>query len=206
MGPCSLYESGAAEDELTGARSCVSTMTGAGHRGRSAATLPTRRPVQYEGELIDNRVQLIHSRGRVSRLCLRGTSSPYEEGEMSGRPRWRGNKPRVPQPPWHSGPSSRSRLTRPRVPQLSALTKVLRPHRLHNRSLLLRSTLDDHPCAYLCGNSLGLASRRSRELVEAEMTVWATRYDFDRAGRVTLMGSEESKGTSITLTDGSGRI
>ncbi|KIK59774.1 hypothetical protein GYMLUDRAFT_168744 [Collybiopsis luxurians FD-317 M1] len=31
------------------------------------------------------------------------------------------------------------------------------------------------PCTYLCGNSLGLQSKRSRELVEEEMDVWATR-------------------------------
>ncbi|KAJ3889928.1 pyridoxal phosphate-dependent transferase [Lentinula edodes] len=33
----------------------------------------------------------------------------------------------------------------------------------------------DKPCTYLCGNSLGLMSKRSRELVEEELSVWATR-------------------------------
>ncbi|KAF5391367.1 hypothetical protein D9757_002003 [Collybiopsis confluens] len=33
----------------------------------------------------------------------------------------------------------------------------------------------EKPCTYLCGNSLGLQSKRSRELVEKEMNVWAAR-------------------------------
>ncbi|KAI8147409.1 hypothetical protein BJV82DRAFT_595375 [Fennellomyces sp. T-0311] len=40
----------------------------------------------------------------------------------------------------------------------------------HNESEL------DKPCNYLCGNSLGLMPKRSRELVQEELEVWATRY------------------------------
>ncbi|KAH9857016.1 kynureninase [Lenzites betulinus] len=35
--------------------------------------------------------------------------------------------------------------------------------------------LADEPCTYLCGNSLGLRAKRSKELVEEELNVWATR-------------------------------
>ncbi|KAF7793026.1 hypothetical protein EIP86_004131 [Pleurotus ostreatoroseus] len=35
--------------------------------------------------------------------------------------------------------------------------------------------LQDEPCTYMCGNSLGLLAKRSRKLVEEELEVWATR-------------------------------
>ncbi|KAI0831447.1 kynureninase [Trametes gibbosa] len=37
------------------------------------------------------------------------------------------------------------------------------------------SDIADEPCTYLCGNSLGLRARRSKELIEEELEVWATR-------------------------------
>ncbi|KAJ4488102.1 pyridoxal phosphate-dependent transferase [Lentinula aciculospora] len=59
-------------------------------------------------------------------------------------------------------------------PQLPLRSEFLLPtnnevgaNRLPNES--------DQPCTYLCGNSLGLMSKRSKELVEEEMSVWATR-------------------------------
>ena len=42
---------------------------------------------------------------------------------------------------------------------------------------LIESEADlDKPCTYLCGNSLGLMPKRSRELVMQEFDVWADRY------------------------------
>ena len=35
--------------------------------------------------------------------------------------------------------------------------------------------IEDEPCTYMCGNSLGLLAKRSRKLVEEELEVWATR-------------------------------
>ncbi|KAH9934629.1 kynureninase [Fomitopsis serialis] len=35
--------------------------------------------------------------------------------------------------------------------------------------------LENEPCTYLCGNSLGVLPKRSKQLVEEELQVWATR-------------------------------
>ncbi|KAJ3763447.1 kynureninase [Lentinula raphanica] len=46
-------------------------------------------------------------------------------------------------------------------------------HKLQNVDLDV--TESDKSCTYLCGNSLGLMSKRSKELIEEEVNVWATR-------------------------------
>lgn len=42
----------------------------------------------------------------------------------------------------------------------------------------LTTYAEDHPCTYLCGNSLGLLPKCSKELIEEELEVWATRYEL----------------------------
>ncbi|KAF8557252.1 kynureninase [Imleria badia] len=40
---------------------------------------------------------------------------------------------------------------------------------------LLLSHPGDHPCAYLCGNSLGLLAKQSKALIDEELHVWGSR-------------------------------
>ncbi|PCH38103.1 kynureninase [Wolfiporia cocos MD-104 SS10] len=43
------------------------------------------------------------------------------------------------------------------------------------KATAVASELEDVPCTYLCGNSLGVLPKRSKKLVEEEIEVWATR-------------------------------
>ena len=45
-------------------------------------------------------------------------------------------------------------------------------------TIFYRKDLEDDPSAYLCGNSLGALPKRSQDLVQEEMKVWAQRYAY----------------------------
>ncbi|KZT67692.1 kynureninase [Daedalea quercina L-15889] len=49
------------------------------------------------------------------------------------------------------------------------------PTNVQMKATAVAPELEDKPCTYLCGNSLGVLSKRSKQLVEEELQVWATR-------------------------------
>ncbi|KAH9842665.1 kynureninase [Rhodofomes roseus] len=49
------------------------------------------------------------------------------------------------------------------------------PTNAQMKATTLAPALADQPCTYLCGNSLGVLPKRSKQLVEEELQVWGTR-------------------------------